>query len=306
MDYMLFRKLHNTDVVVGTNNSLYMGSYIRGYFGRDYSGYGAILDKMTKVKALSDTLARLGKSLILVYTPAKEFLYPENIPQQFVPKLRGTTNHATFAHIGDSLEINQIDFNSWFTALKDTTNECLYPKRGTHWSVYGAYLAGDSLIRYLERLKNIRMPHPVWTKIERTEKPRYSDDDLEKTLNLMYPISSETLSYPIVTYPEDCGMTKPKVIYVGDSFTLLWRDLGFMDHTNADYAIWLWFRLLCDRQNPNADIKVQDTDWIGAIGGADCIVIMYTSFNFPVFGNGFIEKAYDHYYPGIKGGVDSK
>lgn len=297
LDYSLLKKLHSWKVVEGDNHYLFMDTYINDYYGRDYMGYDSILKKMNMLKALDDTLAHLGKSLILVHAPAKEFMYPEFIPGIFKTSPRTVTNLETYRRIGDSLHINQIDFNAWFCSLKNTSKELLYTRQGVHWSVYGSYLAADSLIHYIERLRNIRMPHPVWTKIEHTDKPGYSDDDIAKTLNLIYPITTETFSYPDVSYPDSPGMVKPRVIYVGDSFLPIWINDGIMDHTNTNWQVWQWFGILWSDNSRDGTKKVQDTDWINALNNTDCLVIMYTSFNLPALGNGFIEKAYAHYFP---------
>jgi hypothetical protein len=43
-------------------------------------------------------------------------------------------------------------------------------------------------------------------------------------------------------------------------------------------------------------------NWKQAIDTADCIVLAYTLMNFQNLGNGFIESAYNLYYPGGKKG----
>jgi len=300
VDYSLLHRLHSWKVIEGKDHYLFMDSYINDYFGRDYMGYDSILQKMWLLRALSDTLAHLGKSLILVHAPAKEFMYPEYIPDIFKVPARTRCNLETYLRIGDSLHINQVDFNGWFCSLKHTTTELLYPRQGVHWSVYGSLLAADSLIKYIERLRGIRMPHPVWTSIEHTQVPRASDDDIALTLNLIYPITREVFSYPAVSYPVSPGMVKPRIIYVGDSFVPIWMRDGLMDNTNTGWQIWQWFNLLWSDDSRDGQKRVQDTDWTSALDKADCVVIMYTSFNLPVLGNGFIEKAYAHYFPGKK------
>jgi hypothetical protein len=296
LDYSLFHKLHAWKVVEGADRSIFMDTYIDAYFGRDYIGYDSMLVKMMKLKAISDTLTSLGKSLILVQTPAKEFMYPENIPKQYITR-RTTTNVATCNRIGDSLNINIIDFNAWFCALKSTSKELLFTRQGAHWSVYGAYLAYDSLENYIESRRHIHMIHPKWSIIEHSSSAMGNDNDVAKTLNLIYPIAHETFSYPVVYYPEFPGMTKPRITYIGDSFLLLWINNGMLDHTIADWQAWQWFSILWSANSREGNKNVQESDWIGTIDNSDCIVLAYTAFNLPVLGNGFIEKAYGHYFP---------
>jgi acetyltransferase AlgX (SGNH hydrolase-like protein) len=301
LDYSLFGKLNANGVVEGTNHSFYMSRYIDCYFGRDYVGYDRILEKMRKIKAISDTFARLGKSLIVIYSPAKEFMYPEYIPESFKTTPGSITNYESCLHIGDSLKINQVDFNGWFYSMKNSSKDLLYSKQGIHWSVYGSYLAADSLIKYVEHLRNIRMPHPVWTKIEHTSQPRDSDNDIEKILNLIYPVTTETFSYPVVSYTEDTTMVKPKVIYLGDSFIDMWLTAGIPQHINSDWQVWFWFCVVyCKDGNSSGSARKVDIpqyDWISAMNNTDCIVVMYTPVNLSVLGEGFIEKAYEYYFP---------
>jgi hypothetical protein len=294
--YSLFDKITNITIVAGKNHSLYMGSYIDSYYGRDYVGYDSLLQKMTKLKAISDTFSRLGKSVVLIYAPSKEFMYPEYIPDQCASPRRSVTNFETCLRIGDSLKIKQIDFNTWFCSMKNTSKEVLYTKQGIHWSVYGSLIAADSMIRYLEKLRNINMQHPVWTNIVHTNKPRDTDDDIERIVNLIFPVANELLSYPEVSYRGPDNAAKPKVIYLGDSFLGMWLTDGIMEHTNKDWQVWEWFNTVI-----TADGKPQPEmpffDWVTAINNTECLVIVYTTKNIPILGHGFIEKAYDYYYP---------
>ncbi len=300
-EYNLFGVLHTWKAVEGKGHNLYMDSYINSYYGGDYIGYDSVLKKMVMLKAISDTLAGLGKSLILIHAPAKEYMYPEFFPEDMKQPIRTTDNLATYLRTGDSLHINQIDFNGWFCALKKDSKELLYPKQGVHWSVYGSYLAADSLIRYMEQLRGIKMVHPVWKNIVHTTEPRASDDDIARSLNLIYPITTEVFSYPEVTFSTVAGVVKPRVIYVGDSFLPIWINDGIMDNTNTNWQVWQWFSILLSDGSRAGDHAVLESDWIGAIDNTDCVVIMYTAINLSVLGNGFIEAAYRHYYPAGKG-----
>jgi hypothetical protein len=300
VDYSLFGKTHSYKVIEGKDHDLFVDNYIDGYYGRDYMGYDSILVKMLQIKALSDTFARLGKTLIIVHTPSKEFFRPENIPDDRRSARRETTNLETYLRIGDSLHINQVDFNTWFCRMKDTSKELLYPKQGIHWSVYGSYLAADSMVKCLERLRSIHMPHPQWTNVIHSTKPRYSDNDIAQTLNLIAPIAKETFAYPEVSYPQDATMVKPRVIYIGDSFLLIWIKDGLMDNTNSDWQVWQWFSGVWDKDHNREDMphhNLYPNEWISSIDNTDCIVLVYTSFNLPVIGNGFVEAAYKHYFP---------
>jgi SGNH hydrolase-like domain, acetyltransferase AlgX len=300
LDYWLFKKLHSGFVVIGKNHCLYQEDYINSYYGRDYVGYDSISNRLTKLKAIQDTLASLGKTIVLIHAPCKAFFYPEYFPDRMKGAKVAPTNYETCVRLADSLKINQVDFNARFISLKKTCPELLYPMQGIHWTVYGSLLAGDSLTRYMEGLRHVQMPHIVWSKSERTIKARDTDDDLFSILNLILPITKEQFTYPQYSFANDSTKYRPRAIYIGDSFISNWIHDGFMANVNREWEYWFYFNLIVNAvsgDNPANCAKVQDSDWMAKIRKADCVVLMYTSHNMNQLGNGFIEKAYDYYYP---------
>jgi hypothetical protein len=305
VDFSLFETLNYGGAVLGKQHCLFYGDYINAYNGADYTGDSFIRIKMMKLKALQDTFARLNKSLLLVYCPNKAFFYPEYLPDNR-KQLQGPTNYSSYLRIGDSLGINKVDFNAWFIAMKDTSRELLISKQGIHWSVYGSILAGDSLVRYVEQVRNTPIAHAVWSRVERVHGARYTDDDIAGTLNLMFAVADETFCYPILKYPTGDTGKKPKVVIIGDSFVMNLLDDGLPQHSFADWQYWQYFKFVnnkntqqCMGCETNAQIK--DTDWQKEISNTDCIILMYASINLGrdihELGNGFIEQAYDYYYP---------
>jgi hypothetical protein len=299
VDYLLFHKYHATWIAPGKDHYLFQTLHIDAYYGKDYIGYAPIRERMRQLKAVQDTLGRLGVTLILAYAPDKAFFYPEYFTDNYKKQKKGAGNFETYVRTGDSSGINQIDYNTWFVSLKNTSNDLLFTRQGIHWSVYGSWLAADSLVRYIEKHRNIRMPRPQWTTTEHTGQARDADDDLVKTLNLIVPFTKETYSYPIVSYHQRVGMVKPKVIYIGDSFLETWMREGFMDSTNTDWQIWSHFENRWNKDNPRdkSQLVIAGYDWKKEIKNTDCIVIMYTSFNLPRLADGFIENAYGYFYP---------
>jgi hypothetical protein len=165
IDFSLFHKADYGGAVVGSDNSIYYSEYIDAYFGENYLGYDTIRAKLVKLKAIQDTLARLGKSLILIHEPCKAFYNAESITDLKECTPKRPTNYQIFLQAGDSLGINQVDLNSWFVSMKKNSKELLFSKQGIHWTVYGSILGSDSIAKYIEHLRNIKMPHVQLTKI---------------------------------------------------------------------------------------------------------------------------------------------
>ena len=299
LDYSLFTKFRSNKIILDTDLSLLTPEFVDPYLGKDYMGYNAIAGNVTKLKAIQDTLEHLGKTMVLVYTPCKAYFYEPAIPKENKGGRTGPDNYQTYLRLADSLGLKQVDFNAWFLSLKNTSPEVLFPKQGYHWSMYGAQIAADSLTRYIEHRRNILMPRAEWKSVEHSTKPRDSDNDLALTLNLIYPICRENFAYPKIAYGQDRTRTKPKVIYLGDSFLFQWDVDGYMDATNTDWQIWYYFNSLYKTHDPAGETNnpTAATDWMKTLLTSDVLVIMYTPHNLNELGDGFIEKAYDHFFP---------
>ena len=300
IDYSLFSKLHFSYGVLGKNNTIWDGAYIDAYQGYDFIGHDTILKRAYKLKKVQDTLQKLGKTLVLVNAPNKAFFYPEYLPENRIHNERLSTNEETYVKIADSIGLNQIDFNGWFIQLRKTSKEILYTRQGIHWSTFGSALGADSLIKYLENIRKEPMQHIAWNVIEHSTTPRFVDNDLASTTNLITPICVENMAYPQIIYPNSTTAHKPKIIFIGDSFLCQFLCLGIMDNIYQDWNIWFYFRTLCNNQNPYGDPnakKIKDIDWKADLMKTDCIVLLYTAFNLPHLGDGFIEQSYDYFYP---------
>ncbi|MBL0050784.1 MAG: hypothetical protein IPP29_04270 [Bacteroidetes bacterium] len=103
--------------------------------------------------------------------------------------------------------INLIDFNKWFVQMKDTSSSKLFPQQGIHWSYYGAYLAADSIIKYIEDKRKCDLPDYV-TSFETNQKANYGDEDLEHILNLIYKLPEYKMSYPKISFAKDSTKIK--------------------------------------------------------------------------------------------------
>ncbi len=298
INFSFFRKLEYASSKVDKNGSLIASLIVNSYYGKDFLGYDSILRKVIMLKALQDTFGKLGKSLILVHTPCKAFYNAEEMAELMGDIPRKPNNFETVLHYGDSLGVNQVNLNAWFVSMKYQSKELIFSKQGVHWTVYGSILGGDSIVKFIERLRKVRMLHPTWTKIERTSEARDTDNDLAIVLNLIFPVTEEIFSYPEVHYPVDATAVKPNIIYIGDSFVMNLLRNGMMDNVHDHWEFWYYFGELHNRENPGEyGPPLSKYDWHGAIDKADCIVLAYTAHNIRMLGNGFIEQAYRYYYP---------
>ena len=298
IDFSIFKDVNYGGATTTRDGNIYYDDYLESYNGFDYVGHAAIVQYMAKLKALQDTFSKLGKTFIFVYAPNKAYFYLERMPNKYRCYQPGPTNFADFLHTGDSLGINQIDFNDWLANKSGRTTDSIFTKQGIHWTIYGSLLAADSLIRYLECKRGVNLTHPKWTEVEHTDKGRFADNDMCDIVNLALPMTTEQFTYPKVVFKSDSTTKKPNIIILGDSFseTMLFNDV--VPNVFNDWQIWVKMVGFHDKGgHPMSENTMNKIDWKKEIDHTDCFVLLSTTTNLPKFGWGFIDQAYAYYFP---------
>ncbi len=194
--------------------------------------------------------------------------------------------------------------NAWFVAMKGTSDERkLFSKLGIHWTVYGSLLAADSITRYIEQQRNIDLPSLSIKAMHFSDTPKGSDDDIARGVNLLSPCVSERLCYPEYIYDTGGGQTtKPKIIFIGDSFTWPLMNNGFMQGVSNDWEVWYYFKEVWKQSSATGNgerFSGEHYDWLSAILKADCIVTIYSLPNVAIYHykNAFTDILFSHFYP---------
>ncbi len=292
LDYSLFGKLHANEIIVGKKEYLYEKGYINAYYGDDFAGTQWIDDKIFKIKKLQDTLETMGKSLITIIAPGKGTFYPEYFPDKY-HKERDTTNYEYFLEQVQTYSLNLLDFSAWFRGMKDTAQYCLYPKTGIHWSIYGGTIAADSMIRYVEELRQVDMPDFYWNEVILTKDYRLTDTDIESTMNLIFKMPNIPMAYPTIIVEAE-GKHKPKAIMVADSFYWTWYYLHLNTAVFDNGSFWFYNAGVWP---PREDLKNgNDANIEKEIAQAEIVILMASDMSVAGLGWGFVNKAYDHFF----------
>jgi hypothetical protein len=276
-------------IEIGQNNYLYELNYIRAYNGLDYMGDSTILSISDSIKEISDILAKRNIDLIVCFAAGKGSFYPEHFPMQYLNKKSDKTNYLEFKKILTEKNLHIIDFNEWFVKMKDTSRYILYPKYGIHWSEYGAFIAGDSLLRYVEKLRNIDLPDLIVEKIETTNRLRSSDYDIAKSLNLIFQLPSDKMAYPKFKW-NTVNKDTCKVIVLSDSFywqlfNMGWGTIGF-----ASGGFWYYNNIAYP-----ANMKISEIDYLKNIYQSQVVILFATEATLNKFPFGFIHDFFINY-----------
>ncbi len=295
IDFSLFDEANAEGVVVGKNNMLYEYDYIRAYTGGDYIGEEIIGKKMRRLKFLQRYLKnKFNIDFILIFEPSKARIFPENIPDRFLQDGFSTTNYDRFKQTADDLGVRYIDLNAYFKQMKDTARFPLYPRYGIHWSEGTMPVVADTLIRYIESLRNIRMPEYRVSEVRIGDSISNSDYDIGNTINLLWRLPHRQMAYPVFTFPDDNRGTKPMVLTVADSYYWNFFNTRIPKHLFANEAFWYFNAKVYpdfyfgEKWTRNLDLKQE-------VEKQNVIILSVTDRFLYKFDWGFVDQVYDLY-----------
>jgi hypothetical protein len=297
LDFSLFRQANAEGAVVGKNKQLYEYDYIRSWLAIDYPGDSFIEKKLQRTKYVQEYLKReKGIDLVVVFEPGKASFYPEYIPAKYADLKSGPSTYDRYRQKATELGIDFIDFQQYFLKLKKGSEYPLFPRYGTHWSVYGMQFAADSLLRLIESRRSITLTKVSVQSTETSKRPRDTDDDVLKTMNLLFPLKGEKLAYPVfsidTTHPGD----KPMVLVVADSYYWNIFNTRIPKYVFANEAFW-YFNTAVYPENYIKPSFTKDLDLRSEVEKQDVIFLMVTERFVHKFDWNFIDDLYDLYTP---------
>ena len=245
-----YKKTYAHDVVAGKNGWLYYPQSVEDYYGTvlyhwHHSANEARQFLQNEIKYLDwvrTLLKENGIELMVFIAPEKGFLYPEYLPE----RQYDTSSFNAREYFDEqltALDFPHIEMTRWFQQMKDTANHLLIPQTGGHWNFSSVY-AADSLFRYMETLKGIRLPQIEIGKLHTSDKYAYeAETDLEQTLNLARPIRLRQPMAPEaeVGIKSDTSCSKPKALFIGNSF--FWRIAHYipLEQVFGDVEFWYYY-----------------------------------------------------------------
>ncbi len=297
LDYSLFRKANAEGVVIGKEGYLFESDYIREYLGEDYTGRKFVHKNMRHLRFLQEYLKdAYGTDLLLVFEPGKARYYPEYLPSTTATSKQGMTNFKAYKHAADSLGVRYLDLNAFYLSQKGKHKYPLYTRNGIHWSEYGAVLAADTLIRFLEDFRGIDMPEMWVDTIEYAARPRSTDNDVSKTMNLLHEPPMDTMAYPQLAFGDTAGKDRPNVLVVGDSYYWNIFNTRLPRHLFKNEAFWYFYHLVYP-DTYSGEKTVAEVHLREETEKQDIILLMVTHRFLFKFDWGFVNDLYRLYAP---------
>jgi hypothetical protein len=293
--YKVFNQIRVNNFVIGKEDYVFSENYIFSAFGDDLVPEEKVISLLEKAKVVQDTLKKKGIDLLLVYAPGKGMGCKEFIEDKYIHPVKNT-NHNLFASNSKRLGLNHLDLYRYFELLKPVSPYPLFPKFGHHWSFYGECLAVDTIIKHIENLHHCDLPDMVWNQVDVVDTAQSRDADVLKSMNLYSnPKQNMKLAYPQVQFENDSSKNKMPVLTISDSYWYGPVYMGVPQNCFAGGRFWYYYNKVIPSPREGEKVEVWQLDLKQEIESHGVIMILYSDGNLPLFGNAFINDAYELY-----------
>lgn len=293
IDYSFFNLTHANKVVIGNNKMLLQEGYLNCYYGKDYVGDSSITSTVQIFSKLQKLLKERGVGIYVVIVGDKASIYPENIPE-YIQQEKEKTNYDKTIEQLDLYDCNYLDLKQFLINEKQTSPYPLFTNGGFHWSGYAVSLAADTLFSYLENNTGLNFIDIVTDGGKLTDEYKFTDNDLGKTLNLLFRNTHQEVYYPNVSFAEiKDNETQPNMLIVGDGYTQSF--LGFYPYLQnilSDSSRFWYYNKRIDWPYSYRKNNLSYIDLHNEILSRDFVLIVTNEKHLEHLGFGFIEKAY--------------
>jgi hypothetical protein len=297
VNYILFKEINSLDFIVGKNGFIFDINHIKRTLGIDYNGKEKNNAAIDRIKFLKDGLENRGGKLVCLLVPSKEIETLDLLPSQYCNCLKKQTNYVDFVKGLTNNDIPTIDYYQYFKRFNITTPYPFYTKTGSHWSMYGASFAHDTLVNYIEKLIGKSIPKYKRVGVEISDVAKNDDADFEGALNLLFSIGQPKYMYPKLEMIESTRKNyRPKVIIIGDSFIWQIKYQEMLQYVfSEDSKFWYYFGSHSFPMNGANACSLDSLNVIKELESADCVILEGS------FGtlNGFPFGVTDYYYDNI-------
>jgi hypothetical protein len=292
LDYSLFKKPNAEGIVIGKDNFIFEYDYIREITGRAYVGYDFIDEKLRRLQYVQQYLkSNFNTDFVIVFIPGKASFYYEHIPGKYLRNIQDSTNYKVYLDEIKRRGIQYINLNEYFLQIKESAEYPIFPKYGTHWSIYGMSRASHVLIDSMEQIKNKKLNDYNTDSLYFSSTPLRTDYDGGKALNLLLNLSDEIYAYPEYYFGQDSSRYKPKVLTIGDSFYWNIFNAGIPKNLFANEAFW-YYNSKVYPDYYNNPIYTYEYDLKKEVQQMDFVFIMVTERFLNVFDWKFIDQLY--------------
>lgn len=276
--------------LIGKNGVLFEESYIISYLGKTFLGDEKIAEQCFELKTAQEIMKSKGITLIVIFPPGKASYYPELIPNSYHPQKKGRNNYEAYLENLRDQNINFIDLNKYIVSMKDTATNAIYCDLGAHWTIYASALAMDSVINYMQTKTTKDFADFTITGFEHSDTLRNQDDDLFKTMNLLFLPSHNEIKYPKIKFNNGPEKYRPKTLAISDSYwwTIYAYNIAIPQNVFSDGGFWFYNKTIYPVREPVQN--VDDINYYNEINNQEFVLLVTTEATNHLFPYDFCSK----------------
>ncbi len=308
INFSLFNEsaIKTADVpVIGRDGFLYARAYIDAYNRRKGSPLRSAANFAADIRRLQDILLKRGKAFVMVISPSKAEIYPENIPSRFLsPSTR--MRESDYQLLLPALQkegVRFVDGHAIFLERKCREKWLLFPPGGIHWQEYGAWHVLDRVLTELETQLNRSLVRPTCdTILSDITAPEKGEADIAAVLNVWKPPQwPQILPRPRFSQSTEKNAFRPDFLLVGDSFVFGLINLINSQRICRNMDMYYYFSTLY--QYPSGIVKKLNKskiDWEDDVFSKDAVVLEINEILLDSKSWGFVKNALEYLDKGTR------
>ena len=278
LNYSLFNKsyMNKEQTIIGRHGQLYEEWYINDYCNpRATTPLSLMETRVREIADLQSLLARKGVTFLLLITPSKAAIYPEDIPSNLCPAGPSSKRgYDDFVPLLDKHHVTYVDGHVITQQATQINKAPLFCQGGVHWNYLGAYYTVRAMIDELNGLLHRKAGRLDLEAVHVDHIPTGSDKDLAELLNLFFPPFDYVVPHPVISTKggtEDLG----RAVIVGTSFNWIPIDLLNKHKVFKQIDFFYYYKLALHSfpGQRGLPVDVSKIDWEHTILKTDVIIL---------------------------------
>ena len=286
----------NTPVVVGKGNWLYEEFYIEDYLRPRHYPVEETQRVTRAIKKLQEALEAHGVAFTVLISPNKAAVHPEKIPERYLKyksAMDAPSSYREMLELFEQQDVNYVDGDAFLKTVVGQAAYPLFPRSGSHWSNYGAWLVLEEVIKALNPAMQNSFPECRLGEVTMGD-PKGVDQDLAGLINVW---TKKSFYSPVPTFhldydESDRPRPKPKVFMVGTSFADHITKLCDENDLVEEFALSGYFQGINQQIGSNFDAtKLSLKDLYDLLVSRDAVILESNVTYLPDIGWNFPEQA---------------
>lgn len=295
--------MKSAGLVVGKEGTLYEAGYVEEYCLRRTQTV-PLSPLARDLKRLQEACQRTGTAFVVLISPSKAAIYPEYIPDSWMR--RYDPRPRAYEDLVASLRregVHYVDGHAITAEAKSHAPAPVFPKGGTHWSQYAAWLTTNAMIASLQ--SQGRPLRPVeYEALKVSDRPTGEDADILALLNLAVPWRYPVAELKIKQAPGQDP--RPTLAISGGSF--VWKIAHLLNDSRqcSEIDFYSYYKTYKTAFANGAfkvvAVPVKSVDFKREIYAADCLVLEVNEATlcWPTTTRSFVDDALEHAPDGQK------